>query len=859
MPKHASNRFVPTTGLAGLDEVLHGVKRGDNIVWQIESLDEYHSLVTRYAEAALLQKRRLIYFRFAGHAPLLASVTGVEISRPRPYDGFDAFVDQVHSVIEAAGPETLYVFDCLSDLAEAWQSDRMMGNFFRLTCPRLFDLDTVTYFGVLRNTHAPAALQVITETTQFLLDVFRCHDRLHIRPVKVQHRSAAAMNLIHTWEEGDVFRPVADSGTVSEILAGSGWPGLDEPRVVSHWRRHFAAARAVLERRRAGAADPVAEAAWAASLGKLLFAADPAMTALIQRYLGLGDLLAVRDRMIGSGAIGGKALGMLLARAILRRDAAALHSRLEAHDSFYVGTEVFDTFLVRNDLWWIRRQQREPATFLKDLDVARKRIAAGVFTASTLQQFEGMLDYFGEWPFVVRSSSRLEDQFGNAFAGQYESVFCANRGPRETRLVSLLDAVRRVYASTLSEKALRYRQRRGLLDAQEQMALLIMRVSGKAGARHFYPHAAGVGLSFNPYPWNPRIDMQAGVVRLVAGLGTRAVDRADDDYTRLIALNEPDLRPETSFGAIARHAQRRMDALDLDANEVITGPFADLVREESDFPFALLTRSEQPGGPAFLTFDGLLQTTSFVADMRGMLGCLQTAYQSPVEIEFSLNVQRDGTHRINLLQCRPMQVRRSDGLTSAEPPPFVPSLLAAHGAVIGPSRVIRPDRIVYVLPSLYGKLSLNDRLAVARVIGSINRASAGRTLALLGPGRWGSRDAWLGIPVAFSDINHVAALCEIVAMHEALIPDVSLGTHFINELVEADMLYFALFPGRDGNRIDERTILRQPNRLTKLVPEAREWSKVIRVVDVRSRSMILYADAERQRVTITVELPPAER
>ena len=842
---------APTTGLSGLDAVLHGIQPGDNIVWQVQLLGEYRDLVTRYAEAARQQQRHLIYFRFAKHHPLLPEDTEVEIHYPNPADGFDAFVDQVHRVIEAAGRETWYIFDCLSDLAEAWQSDRMLGNFFRLTCPRLFDLDTVTYFGVYRNTHAAAAMAMITDTTQFLLDVFRCRERLYIRPVKVQHRSAAAMNLIHAWEDGDYFRPVSDSGTVSEILASSGWPGLERSSVVSHWQRHFAAARTIAEKKQAGIPDPEEAAFWFERLARLLFPDDPTMAPMIRRYLDLDDLLAVRDRMIGIGSIGGKALGMLLARAVLRRDAPALHAQLEAHDSFYVGTEVFDTFFVRNGLWWIRRQQREPATFLQGLDEAQAKIMGGTFTETTLHQFEGMLDYFGEWPFIVRSSSRLEDLYGNAFAGQYDSVFCANSGPREQRLASLLNAVRQVFASTLSEKALRYRQRRGLLGAHEQMALLIMRVSGTAGGRYFHPHAAGVGLSFNPYRWNPRIDMQAGVVRLVAGLGTRAVDRSDDDYTRLIALNEPELRPETNFGAIARHAQRRMDALDVEENRVVSGAFTDLVGEATDFPFALFSSREQADGPAFLTFDGLLKNTDFVATMRTMLDCLHQAYQHPVETEFALNIQADRHYRINLLQCRPMQVRNTNGITAQTPPDNVARIISAQGAVIGPSRVIPIDRLIYVVPDRYGKLGKNERLAVARLIGRINRASPDRHLALLGPGRWGSSDLWLGIPVVFAEINHVAALCEIVAMHDNLVPDVSLGTHFINELVEADMLYFALFPNKEANRIDESAIEALPNRLADLFPEAEKWSDTIHVADITPGTMTLYADAERQQVVIT--------
>ena len=738
----------------------------------------------------------------------------------------------------------------------------MLGNFFRLTCPRLFDLDTVTYFGVLRNRHARAGMDVITDTTQYLLDVFRCRERLYIRPIKVQHRSAAVMNLIHAWEAGDRFRAVADSGTVAEILAGSGWPGLEDEHIRSHWQQLFDAARTVSALRNAGAPDTAAEAQWFARFARLLFPEEAGLQRLIARYLTLDDLLAVRARMIGIGTIGGKAAGMLLARAVVRRDAPALFARLEAHDSFYVGTEVFDTFFVHNGLWWVRRRQRDADGFLQGLEGeegARARILAGRFPAATLRQFEAMLDYFGEWPFIVRSSSRLEDRYGNAFAGQYDSVFCVNQGTREQRLADLLDAVRQVYASTLSEPALRYRQRRGLLDEHEQMALLIMRVSGTAGGRYFHPHAAGVGLSVNPYPWNPRIDMKAGVVRLVAGLGTRAVDRADDDYTRLVALNAPELRPETNFGAIARHAQRRMDTLDLQRNEVVTGPFSELVKGQVDFPFELFTTREAHDRPPFLTFDGLIARTDFVSDLRTVLATLHAAYAHPVEIEFALNFLPDASYRLNLLQCRPMQVRSVEGVAEVEPPADAKRLLTARGAVIGPGRVIRPDRVIYVRPSAFGALNQAQRLAVTRVIGRLNAQSGAHCVLMLGPGRWGSRDPFLGIPVVFSEINHVAALCEIVAMHDNLVPDVSLGTHFLNELIEADLLYFALFPKLAGNEVDEAAILRWPNRLAELLPADCEWAGVVHVADLAPDVLTLYADATGQRLTVTVSSADTDR
>lgn len=181
---------------------------------------------------------------------------------------------------------------------------------------------------------------------------------------------------------------------------------------------------------------------------------------------------------------------------------------------------------MQNKVWWLREQQKKPESFLQGLEEGRKRILKGHFPEAILDQFQGMLDYFGESPYIVRSSSILEDARGNAFSGKYESVFVANRGSREKRKQALLNAVRRVYACVLDEEALLYRKRRGLLESEERMALLIMRVSGAPHGRYYYPQAAGVGLSFNPFVWHKDIAPEAGVLRFVFGLGMRLHRRA---------------------------------------------------------------------------------------------------------------------------------------------------------------------------------------------------------------------------------------------------------------------------------------------------------------------------------------------
>ena len=173
--------------------------------------------------------------------------------------------------------------------------------------------------------------------------------------------------------------------------------------------------------------------------------------------------------------------------------------------------------------------------------------------------------------------------------------------------------------------------------------------------------------------------------------------------------------------------------------------------------------------------------------------------------------------------------------------------------MIGHSRHIPIGRFVYVVPSIYSRLPLQDRHEVARLIGRINSttgpAESGGVM-LLGPGRWGTSDPFLGIPVTFAEISRTSVLCEIVTMHENLVPDVSLGTHFLNELVEQDMLYVALLPQRENSCLHTEWFENSPNRLLQLVPKAEKWVDAVKVVEpgMENGSIFLTADALKQRV-----------
>ncbi len=850
-----------STGIPDLDHTIRGVLAGDNIVWQVDDVAEYQAFVLPFAQAAQDNGRVLIYFRFARHAPLLPAFMATEVYELDPQIGFEGFIDRIHEVIRRVGKGAFYVFDCLSCLAVDWYSDQMLGNFFMLTCPYLFDLETVTYFALFRNYHTQRAIGPISRTTQLFLDVYAHKGRLYVRPMKVQHRHSSTINMLHEWrKEDDTFHAVSSSNIISEILTSARWSGLSADSSTDFWETAFLRAREMIKSGTYRPDIPERGKILYEQLARMIISRDEGMQRLIARNLTLEDILDVRKRMIGTGLIGGKTVGMLLARAILKRSDPRYVELLEEHDSFFIGSDVFYTFLVRNGIWKVRQNQRDPERFLEGAEEARHMIIRGDFPDYILQQLDEMLDYFGPSPFIVRSSSLLEDNYGNSYAGKYDSVFCANQGPRERRLQDLLAAVKTIYASSMSERALNYRAHRGALDKDEQMALLVMRVSGASYGHYFYPQAAGVAFSFNPYAWNPEIDPQAGVMRLVFGLGTRAVDRADDDYTRIVALNAPDKRPEGNFEAALRYTQRRVDCLDLESNQPVSEPFTDIIRTPpEELPldmFAAIDLVSLPDGRQverrMLTFDKLLKETPFVKDMRDILHILHEAYDYPVDIEFTMNFVDEKNYRINLVQCRPLQVQ---GLGAVKLPEIkVPEqnrIIEARGAVVGQSRLVPVDRLVYVVPALYGQLPQQERYAIARLIGEINRTTpADSTTMLLGPGRWGTSSPELGIPVSFNDISHVSVLCEIVAMHEHLVPDVSLGTHFLNELVENNMLYLALFPKQGNNYLNEEFFRQGRNRLLDLVPAASKWEEAVKVIETRDlpSGVNLWANAVEQKV-----------
>jgi len=741
----------PSTGLDRLDEMLTHLRYGDNVVWQVDDISDYRKFVLSYVERAIQEGRKIVYIRFGAHEALLEPREGLTIIELDADVGFERFSSNVHRIVAELGRGVFYVFDSLSDLLSAWATDLMVGNFFCVTCPFLYELDTIAYFGILRDQHSFDTVARIRETTQLLLDLYRLEGSYFIHPLKVQNRYSPTMFLPHR-DEGTRLEPVLNSMDAARLFAYiSDKRRRQVPRKLDYWDRLFLRAE---ELSSTGAA-PDEQAQAVEQICRIMLTREERMLNLIRRHFTLADL--------------------------------------------------------------------------------------------------------------------LEDSFGNAFAGKYESIFLVNQGSLEERYEQFEHAVRRIYAGAVGPDALSYRLQRGLDQLDEQMALLVQRVSGRYHGRRFYPDVGGVGVSYNTFVWNAQMNPQAGMLRIVLGLGTRAVDRVEHDYPRLVALDAPLVRPWSGTDNLRKFSQHYMDALNIQERTLETVPVKRVLAEDWGPAMTLLasrdTEAEarmselgMDAGPAWiLTFDALLSQTDFVATIQRLLHTLHEHYSYPVDIEFTVNFPSDRLPQINLLQCRPLQTRGAG--VRVKMPAVEPSqiIFQAEGGFMGGNLSEPIQRVIYVDPAGYLDLPLQDKHALARLIGKINQAmrDGPRIITLLmGPGRWGTTTPTLGVPVRFSEINNMSVLCEMSYPQGNLMPELSYGSHFFQDLVETEIFYVALFEDRPGTVVRLDPILQLPNRLTAFAPEAEKYASVLRIIDTSRLGLQVAADVVSQRVMCFVGPQP---
>ncbi|MGE3843209.1 MAG: PEP/pyruvate-binding domain-containing protein [Vicinamibacterales bacterium] len=587
-----------------------------------------------------------------------------------------------------------------------------------------------------------------------------------------------------------------------------------------------------------------------AALVRRFFSDDLDVINTARPYVEVSDFCRLVRRVVappGShGKLGGKSAGMFLAGLMLERSHDPALRQIRTPNTWYVTSDALLHFVEFNHLEDVYDRKYQ------ELDQVRREYPHIVqvfknsgFPPDLTTGLSLALDDLAGRPVVVRSSSLLEDGKGAAFSGKYKSLFLANQGTKSQRLAALQDAISEVWASIFGPDPIEYRAERGLLDMHEEMGVMIQEVVGTRCGDYYFPSVAGVALGENDFQWSPRLDRASGLIRMVFGLGTRAVDRVSDDFPVLCAPGQPGIRVNVVPEEIARYAQRRVDVINMATGRFDTIPVR-LALEQAcaSMPGLRQLLSVWNGerferaprfGPldlshAVVTFDELLEGT-FAPTMHALLTFLGEQVGHAVEIEFA----SDGT-QLFLLQCRG-QSNSQDCAPATLPSPIEPRrLLFFADRYITNTRVPPLTHIVFVDPGAYRALpDLDAMQRVAGVIGRLNALLPRRQFALLGPGRWGSRgDIRMGVGVSYADINNTALLIEVASTSGDYEPEPSFGTHFFQALVEARISYLPLFPESGRGYLNRDLLGSAPNQLASLVPEAATLQNVIRVVDARA-------------------------
>jgi pyruvate, water dikinase len=592
------------------------------------------------------------------------------------------------------------------------------------------------------------------------------------------------------------------------------------------------------------------------SLIRRFLSDQPEFINIAVEHVTIDDFHEILDRIVFSpdsqGKLGGKGTGLFLAKHILEKSAESLSpfGEIKVPKTWYITSDGLLSFLAQNNLNEVVEQK------YKDINQVRleyphivQTFKSARFPADMIPGLSMVLDDLKDQPIIVRSSSLLEDRSGASFSGKYKSLFLANQGSKQQRLDSLLDAIAEVYASTYGPDPIGYRSERGLLDFAEEMGIMIQEVVGTRAGDYFFPAFAGVSLSLNEFLWSPRIRREDGLLRLVPGLGTRAVDRTGDDYPVLIAPGQAGFRVNVAAEDIIRYAPKKVDVINLKTNSFETiearallekcGPEIPAIDKIVSIydgqclrqPLGKLLDFEKDD--AVVTFDGLVSRTSFIPQLQQVMRLLEQKLQSPVDIEFA----SDG-RSFYLLQCRPQSFMAGGG------PAHIPRDLPKERVIFSAQRFVSnghlPDitHIIYVDPQSYDALTdTASLLAIGRAMGRLNKLLPRRRFIMMGPGRWGSRgDIKLGVKVSYADISNTAMLLEIARQKGSYLPDLSFGTHFFQDLVEADIRYLPLYPDDPGSVFQEAYFRESPNILSRVLPEYAFLEDAVKVIDVPEAS-----------------------
>ncbi len=553
------------------------------------------------------------------------------------------------------------------------------------------------------------------------------------------------------------------------------------------------------------------------------------------------------------GTIGGKGSGILLASKIIEKEKEnhPILKTIKIPRTWFIPSDGETNFIYYNNLEDVIEQKyRSLDEIRKEYPYTMQVFKNSQFPDEVINGLSRVLDEIGDNPIVIRSSSLLEDRMGTAFAGKYKSLFVANQGTKQEKLDAILDAVAEVYASVFSPDPISYRKEKGFLDFNEGMGIIIQEVVGVRAGDYYFPAFAGVGFSNNEFRWSPRIKREDGLLRLVPGLGTRAVDRIGNDFPILIAPGQMNLRINQNLKDAITYSPRYIDVINLKTNTFETISIKDLIKNAGNqFPllnevFSIIEdhNVKSPIGlgidtkkdEIIVTFNNLITRTPYIKQLKELLEVLKKNFGLPVDIEFA----SDGKN-LYLLQCRQQSAFDSE-FTASVIPDNIPKERTIFKAQKHISNGKIPDiaYIVYVDPDNYTNAkSIQELEETARAVGKLNAILPKRSFILMGPGRWGTRDdIRLGVKISYSDINNTAMLVEVAKSKGSYTPELSFGTHFFQDLVESQIYYLPLYPDKEETMFNYEFFNNANNTLERFAPEYSHISYILKVINVREES-----------------------
>ncbi|MDF2654045.1 MAG: phosphoenolpyruvate synthase [Bacillota bacterium] len=598
-----------------------------------------------------------------------------------------------------------------------------------------------------------------------------------------------------------------------------------------------------------------------------------------RRNLCVEDFCELLDTVIcspkSSGKIGGKATGFFLANKIieahLKKDPG--YTNIKKLRTWYIAADELESLLHNNYLDELNEHKYRD---ILEIRISYPKVVHSIKNARMspyiLTELNHILEQCEDRPLIIRSSSLLEDQRNTAFSGKYKSLFLTNTGTKAERMKGLIECVLEVYSSMFSPDSIQYRKEHGLLDSSEQMGVMIQEVVGRKIGPYYFPLFAGVGFSYNEFRWSPRLKREDGLLRMVMGLGTRAVDRVGDDFPILISPGQPKLRVNQVPQELRKYSPQMMDVLDMENNRFVSVPIADIMKQYgNEIPNLNLTVSvlkddfiteynrlvsDSDKDHYVVTFDGLINKTPAAAQLKSIMSLLEEKLGYAVDIEFA----SDGEN-LYILQCRPQSKNRNNL------PAAIPANISAQNTVFTADKYISNGRVtgiktvVYIDPEEYGKLERHqDLIRVGSAVSELNHILYRRSFILMGPGRWGSRgDIKLGVQVTYSDICNASMLIEIAQKKSRHQPELSFGTHFFQDLVEADIKYLPLYPEDDDVIFNRNFFHKNTNSLETMLPSFADLSDVIKVINISEnyfrKELVVLMNADLEKAVAYLEQP----